>query len=64
MYYLAYRSVGKHGYHAPEQFGPEWEKTGYLGNGPEVSEDPVAGNYGSHTNVWGMALVSDETFVV
>lgn len=26
-------------------------------DGPELAEAPVAGNYGPHTNVWGIAMV-------
>ncbi|KAI1762281.1 kinase-like protein [Hypoxylon sp. FL1150] len=56
QYYLNNRFTGKWGFYCPEQFGPEWETTGVDGKGPELSENPVAGNFGSHTNVWGMAL--------
>ncbi|KAI8964733.1 kinase-like domain-containing protein [Daldinia sp. FL1419] len=49
--------TGKYGFYAPEQFGIEWE---YLNvndqGGWEISEQNVAGNYGSHTNVWGIGL--------
>lgn len=56
------RRRGKWGYFAPEQFGPEWEYLTEPGAGlgilgPEVSEQPIAGNYGSPMNLWGVALV-------
>ncbi|KAK6955415.1 hypothetical protein Daesc_003052 [Daldinia eschscholtzii] len=55
-YYLEKRRYGKHGYFAPEQFGADWE---YIApTDPyswELSEQPVAGNYTSATNVWGIA---------
>ncbi|KAI1425860.1 kinase-like domain-containing protein [Xylaria sp. FL1777] len=62
-YYFNQRHMAKYGYYAPEQFGSEWN---YIVqpdgspvdiDGPEVSEEPIAGNYGSATNVWGIALV-------
>ncbi|KAI2643152.1 kinase-like domain-containing protein [Xylaria nigripes] len=63
FYYLARRRVGKFGYYAPEQFGADWDYVrrpdggNILTYGSELSEQPIAGNYGSHTNVWGIALV-------
>ncbi|KAI5864307.1 kinase-like protein [Durotheca rogersii] len=55
-YYLAFRQVGKEGFFAPEQFGLEWEFVAPKdGSGPEISEQAVAGNYGSPMNVWGIA---------
>ncbi|KAI5924783.1 kinase-like protein [Camillea tinctor] len=57
LYYWCQRSTGKTDYLAPEQFGPDWEHVAVrTRSGPEISEQPVAGNYGSHTNVWGIAL--------
>ncbi|KAI1407888.1 hypothetical protein F5Y13DRAFT_205569 [Hypoxylon sp. FL1857] len=52
-YYLERRTIGKWGFYAPEQFGIEWD---YIAPGPEISEHEVAGNYGSWTNIWGIAL--------
>ncbi|KAI1349027.1 kinase-like domain-containing protein [Xylaria sp. FL0043] len=61
-YYKTRRRSGKWGYYAPEQFGAEWDyirrDDGGLpqANGPEISEQPIAGNYGSPMNVWGIGL--------
>ncbi|KAH9892070.1 protein kinase-like protein [Xylariomycetidae sp. FL2044] len=56
-YYNRYRFRGKYGYYAPEQFGVDYDYvTAYDPDGPELSEQPVAGNFGSWTNVWGIAL--------
>ncbi|KAI8633205.1 kinase-like domain-containing protein [Xylariaceae sp. FL1651] len=62
MYYSRRRASGKWGYYAPEQFGVDWEyirqDDGTLieEDGPEISEQVVAGQYGAPMNVWGMAL--------
>ncbi|KAI0512531.1 kinase-like domain-containing protein [Xylaria bambusicola] len=62
QYYRNLRMRNKMGYYAPEQFGADWDYVkrpddGLIReHGPELSEQPVAGNYGSHTNVWGIAL--------
>ncbi|KAI2465711.1 kinase-like domain-containing protein [Annulohypoxylon bovei var. microspora] len=56
-YYLEKRELGKYGYLAPEQFGADWEyvaATEY--DGFQISEQPIAGTYGSWTNIWGIAL--------
>ncbi|KAI0443904.1 kinase-like domain-containing protein [Xylaria telfairii] len=67
VYYLNLRGMAKHGYLAPEQFGLDWdfiqphEDDGthiYPENGGEICEEPVAGNYGPHTNVWQIAIVA------
>ncbi|KAJ8128522.1 hypothetical protein O1611_g5114 [Lasiodiplodia mahajangana] len=61
-YYHSLRRSAKWGYFAPEQFGFDWDyvrqRDGSLieEDGPEISEQPIAGNYGAHTNVWGIAL--------
>ncbi|KAI1325851.1 kinase-like domain-containing protein [Xylariaceae sp. FL0255] len=61
-YYRAFRRFAKWGYFAPEQFGEEWDyikkPDGSLidEEGPEIAEQKIAGNYGAHTNVWGIAL--------
>ncbi|KAK5631019.1 hypothetical protein RRF57_006734 [Xylaria bambusicola] len=62
-YYFNMRGKGRFGYYTPEQFCQDWH---YISkpdgsivdpDGPEVSEQPVAGNYGSATNVWGIGLI-------
>ncbi|KAI0534278.1 kinase-like domain-containing protein [Xylaria digitata] len=61
-YYENRRLLAKFGYYAPEQFGVEWDhvkqRDGGLirQNGSELAEQNVAGNYGAHTNIWGIAL--------
>ncbi|KAI0430916.1 kinase-like domain-containing protein [Xylaria sp. FL1042] len=61
-YYQDRRFQGKWGYYAPEQFGPEWdyirqEDSGLPeADGPEVSGQAIAGNYGPPMNVWGIGL--------
>ncbi|KAK7751341.1 hypothetical protein SLS62_006747 [Diatrype stigma] len=56
-YYQNKRFQAKEGYFAPEQFGIDWD---YVAPkepiGWELSEQPVAGNYGAPMNVWGIAL--------
>ncbi|RYP55712.1 hypothetical protein DL771_012453 [Monosporascus sp. 5C6A] len=56
-YYLAYRRLAKWAYYAPEQFGAEWEFIPADRNGSNICDERVAGNYGSHTNVYCAALV-------
>ncbi|KAI2606669.1 kinase-like domain-containing protein [Hypoxylon sp. NC1633] len=52
------RKAGTWGYYAPEQFGIDWDHVNATERyGAELSEQPVAGNYGSWTNVWGIAMV-------
>ncbi|KAI1305712.1 kinase-like domain-containing protein [Xylaria venustula] len=62
-YYYYQRDRAKFGYYAPEQFGQDWN---YIvqpdgepieEDGPEISEQRIAGNYGPATNVWGIALL-------
>ncbi|KAI1388252.1 kinase-like protein [Hypoxylon trugodes] len=56
-YYLGYRSCGKVGHYAPEQFGADWEHIeATTRGGYELSESRVAGNYTSAMNVWQIAL--------
>ncbi|KAI1100510.1 hypothetical protein F4804DRAFT_44186 [Jackrogersella minutella] len=56
-YYLVKRQLGTWSCFAPEQFGNDWD---YINardpDGAELSESRVAGNYGSWTNIWGIAL--------
>ncbi|KAI1390443.1 uncharacterized protein F4822DRAFT_443300 [Hypoxylon trugodes] len=47
----------KHGFYAPEQFGEEWDHIPPLKDGLHLANSKVAGNYGPHTNVWGIAWV-------
>ncbi|KAI0159848.1 kinase-like domain-containing protein [Xylariaceae sp. FL1272] len=62
-YYNERRPYGKFGYMAPEQWGVEWDyirqRDGSMinKNGPEIGEQQIAGNYGSWTNVWQIAMV-------
>ncbi|KAI0914227.1 kinase-like domain-containing protein [Ustulina deusta] len=62
-YYYTLRDVGKYGYFAPEQFSQDWnyitKRDGTLvdDDGPEISEQPIAGNYGPAMNIWGIAVV-------
>ncbi|KAJ2989402.1 hypothetical protein NUW58_g3482 [Xylaria curta] len=66
VYYMNLRMRGKYGYYAPEQFAVDWDYVKshtdqnalFTEDGPEVSEQLIAGNYGPATNVWGFALVS------
>ncbi|KAI1753578.1 kinase-like domain-containing protein [Xylaria castorea] len=70
-YYTIMREQAKHGHLTPEQFGIDWDfirphhnnAAGaqadiYPEDGAEVGEEPVAGNYGPHSNVWQIALVA------
>ncbi|KAI1497597.1 kinase-like domain-containing protein [Biscogniauxia marginata] len=57
IYYEALRRSGKLGYYAPEQFSEEWDFLSPIRNGRHVSEHPNLGNYGPHTNVWGIGNV-------
>ncbi|KAK7932589.1 hypothetical protein PG985_003301 [Apiospora marii] len=40
-----------------EQFCPDWDYLPQGRDGDDVAQEPVAGNYDSHTNIWQMALV-------
>ncbi|KAI1082522.1 kinase-like domain-containing protein [Whalleya microplaca] len=55
-YYLNRRRHGKDGYYAPEQFAEDWEFLPCERNGANVCDEPIAGNYGPHTNVWAIGL--------
>ncbi|KAF2971854.1 hypothetical protein GQX73_g1698 [Xylaria multiplex] len=61
-YYVNRRNLTPFPHCSPEQFGIDWE---YIQkpdgsivdqDGSEISEQKVAGNYGSATNVWGIGL--------
>ncbi|KAI1342945.1 hypothetical protein F5Y15DRAFT_371434 [Xylariaceae sp. FL0016] len=56
IYYDNMRRWAKMGYFAPEQFADDWKSIPANADGDEAGLAPVAGNYGSHTNVWGIAL--------
>ncbi|KAI0006764.1 hypothetical protein F4779DRAFT_547416 [Xylariaceae sp. FL0662B] len=51
------RDRSKDGYFSPEQFTEEWDLIPADRNGANVCDEPVVGNYGPHTNVWGIALI-------
>ncbi|TGJ85768.1 hypothetical protein E0Z10_g2988 [Xylaria hypoxylon] len=61
-YYARHRDTAKFGYFAPEQFGIDWEliqkQDGSIvdEDGPEISEQTIAGNYGSAMNVWQIGI--------
>ncbi|RYP50983.1 hypothetical protein DL768_003567 [Monosporascus sp. mg162] len=57
QYYEQLRSYGKHGFLAPEQFCEDWD---YLvSNSNSVRTHHIAGNYGPHTNIWGVGLTME-----
>ncbi|KAI1502593.1 kinase-like domain-containing protein [Biscogniauxia marginata] len=57
FYYERLRSRGKMGFFAPEQFSHDWD---YVARGSNlISRHRIAGNYGAHTNVWGIGLISE-----
>ncbi|OTB01953.1 hypothetical protein M426DRAFT_13948 [Hypoxylon sp. CI-4A] len=56
VYYAAKRGIGKAGFYSPEQFGGDWNHIPPERDGPQAGEHMIAGNYGSHTNVWHIAL--------
>ncbi|RYO88907.1 hypothetical protein DL762_003487 [Monosporascus cannonballus] len=55
-YYVTRRQYNKFYYYAPEQFTDEWDFIPTERNGANIIEEPVAGNYGIHTNIRGAAL--------
>ncbi|KAK7757014.1 hypothetical protein SLS62_001030 [Diatrype stigma] len=55
-YYTNLRYRGKLYYYLPEQFGEEWESIAADRNGAQLCEEPVAGNFGSHSNIYQIAL--------
>ncbi|KAI1413496.1 kinase-like protein [Hypoxylon sp. FL1857] len=56
-YYFWKRMNGKADFYTPEQFAPDWDKIPPKQHGAQVGLQEIAGNYGSHTNVYGIALV-------
>ncbi|OTA99631.1 hypothetical protein M426DRAFT_16233 [Hypoxylon sp. CI-4A] len=56
-YYVAKRQDGKMGWLAPEQFSKEWDHIPPRADGSEVAALNDLGNYGPHTNIWGIAQV-------
>ncbi|KAI0828786.1 kinase-like protein [Hypoxylon sp. FL0890] len=57
VYYFWKRKYGKDGFFAPEQFGEDWDVIPTDQDGAEISEQDIAGNYGSCTNIWGIAML-------
>ncbi|KAK6846347.1 kinase-like domain-containing protein [Apiospora arundinis] len=55
-YYIFKRDGGKHGHFSPEQFCPDWDYIPVDRDGNNIVNEPVAGNFDSHTNVWQSAL--------
>ncbi|KAI0843574.1 kinase-like domain-containing protein [Hypoxylon sp. FL0890] len=56
-FYENLRFDGKHGWFSPEQFCNEWD---YIEpDSGTVKNEPVAGNFGSHTNVWQVGLIME-----
>ncbi|KAK7942513.1 uncharacterized protein PG986_011626 [Apiospora aurea] len=55
-YYLEQRASGKWGFYTPEQFSPDWDFVPLTRDGKEISQEPVAGSFDWHTNVWQMGL--------
>ncbi|KAI8635452.1 kinase-like domain-containing protein [Xylariaceae sp. FL1651] len=56
-YYELFRNYGKRGFYAPEQFCADWnyiQPTMHL-----LMNHEIAGNYGWHTNVWGIGLTME-----
>lgn len=56
-YYERFRTHGKQGYYAPEQFCEDWD---YITPDQNlVASHQIAGNYGPHTNIWAMGYVME-----
>lgn len=47
-----------------EQFCPDWDYIPVDRDGDNIVNEPVAGNFDSHTNVWQSALVSPPSVYV
>ncbi|KAI1081018.1 kinase-like domain-containing protein [Whalleya microplaca] len=59
-YYQRKRGLGKHGYFAPEQFSAQWDKYDTRAEADDLGRrkrGDVAANFGSGTNVWGIANI-------
>ncbi|KAI5927374.1 kinase-like domain-containing protein [Camillea tinctor] len=57
FYYERLRMKGKMGFFAPEQFCTDWD---YIPRDSNlISQHEIAGNYGPHTNIWGIGLVME-----
>lgn len=57
MYYQRLRRYAKPGYFAPEQFCVDWD---YITPDQNlVAGHQIAGNYGTHTNVWAMGYIME-----
>ncbi|KAI1767000.1 kinase-like domain-containing protein [Hypoxylon sp. FL1150] len=55
IYYEKLRQVGKPGFFCPEQFTNEWD---YIPRDSDtVRDQPIAGNFDWHTNVYGIGLM-------
>ncbi|OTA94629.1 hypothetical protein M434DRAFT_10577 [Hypoxylon sp. CO27-5] len=50
------RAHGKSGYYAPEQFAHNWDAIPGQEDGTHLADSTIAGFYGPHTNIWGIAL--------
>ncbi|KAK7750341.1 hypothetical protein SLS62_007749 [Diatrype stigma] len=51
------RRLAKWNFYAPEQFGSEWDFLPAERNGANICNEPVAGNYSIHTNIWCIGQV-------
>ncbi|KAI0139445.1 kinase-like domain-containing protein [Hypoxylon sp. NC0597] len=56
IYYSNKRPRGKNSYFAPEQFSHNWDFIPGIPDGDDLANSDVAGYYGPHTNIWGIAL--------
>ncbi|KAI0444161.1 kinase-like domain-containing protein [Xylaria telfairii] len=57
FYYERFRQYGKKGYYAPEQFCQDWD---YIQpDTDQIQHHPIAGNFGSHTNVWALGYIME-----
>ncbi|KAI1372313.1 kinase-like protein [Hypoxylon crocopeplum] len=55
FYYENLRTRGKEGYFLPEQFCNDWDYIPPDSN--TIRNHRIAGNYGAHSNVWGIGLI-------
>ncbi|RWA05654.1 hypothetical protein EKO27_g9455 [Xylaria grammica] len=57
LYYYNLRYTGKHGYHPPETFCPEWERTRFDDSGgDDLANSRTAGYYSNKTNIWHIGM--------